>query len=131
MENVLITFGVFDDLNEYKDTLNSVQYDRQMFLSNSCDIEASIFFLSLLTDKSIISLDMVHFNILRVIELLKNGRASADEIKNYVDGEMIYKQCFTDNLEEYVERVMNKKGESYFQLKNEGDFTPFLSTNFG
>lgn len=45
MENVLITFCVFDDLNEYKETLNSVQYDRQIFLNNGCDLEESIFFL--------------------------------------------------------------------------------------
>lgn len=52
-----------------------------------------------------------------MIELLKKGRATADQIKSYIDSRMIYKQCLTDDLEEYIERVMNKKGESYFQLK--------------
>lgn len=53
--------------------------------------------------------NIVHFNLLRVIELLKKGRACSNEIKNYIDSRMIYKQCFTDNLEEYVGKNNEKK----------------------
>lgn len=82
--------------------------------------------MSLLTDKSIISLDRVHFSRLRVIELLKKKRANADDIKRYVDYRIFYKQSFTDDLVEYMERISTTNGKSYFILKNEGDFTPFF-----
>lgn len=81
--------------------------------------------MTLLTDHSILSLNKIYFNRFRVVELLKKSHATAQEIQDYI-GERLTDQNFTNELLEYIERIPNKKGGSYFTLKNEGDFTPYF-----
>lgn len=125
MNAILTTFGVFDDISLYKGKLNEYEYERQKNLFDLSYFDCSIFLLCLLTDSSILSFDEIRFNRLRVIELLKRSRATAGEIEEHVN-EKFHNKIFVDSLLDYIERVINKKGGSYFRLKNEGDFTPFF-----
>ena len=67
-EEVLETFGVFDYISDFKDLLDENEFDRQSYLLENTPFEVSIFIFSLLTDRSIISLENIYFNRLRTIE---------------------------------------------------------------
>lgn len=125
IENALTTFGCFENVSEFQNKLDKIDYDRQFFLLQNVDFDAGIFIMSLLTDHSIISLNKVYFNRLRVIELLKKNKATSADIQEYISEGMIGKDL-ANELIEYIKRVPNKKGGSYFTLINEGDFTPFF-----
>jgi len=124
MENALITFGLFDDLKSFMETMDSSDVGRQIFLSQYSYLQTGIFVLSLMTDRSIIALDEIVFNRLQVIELLLRKSSSAAEIEKCI-GERLNDPIVADSLLDYIERFSTKNG-SRFRVKNKGDFTPFF-----
>lgn len=71
LEEVLETFGVFDNISDFNDLIDENEFDRQSYPLENTPFEVSIFILSLLTDRSIISLENIYFYRLHTIELLK------------------------------------------------------------
>lgn len=130
---IAITFGVDDEiptmpklplLDRKKQMQQLMDYQNQLEMRVQSISDVSIFIMSLLTDRSIITYDKILFKRLRVIELLKNKKTNSMDIEKYVN-DKLSNPIFGDDLQSFAERVSTSNG-SFFQLKNDAEFTPFF-----
>ncbi|OHS97392.1 hypothetical protein TRFO_36398 [Tritrichomonas foetus] len=129
ISNIVRAFGVFDQ--GYNDFYYLIYKDSPITKkaiitgdSKSTVADAAIFIMCLLTDRSIISGDKLLYKRLRVISLLKEKKATAQEIEEDIHAKL-NDPIFCDDILSYTERVTNSNG-SYFKLTNDDEFTLFF-----
>lgn len=133
LRNIVITFGINDEipplkflpsLNPKKYQMQLAEYNSQVEMQTNSIYDASIFIMSLLTDRSIITFDKVLFKRLRVIELLMTSKPTSKDIESYANNKLS-NPIFGDDIQSFTERVKTSNG-SFFKLTNEDEFTPFF-----